>query len=182
MNDSTRRAAGEDTTLTAAASESYRTERFAPSVRLGPGDGGSRTEAPTLSLESETHDMKNATSGGGFLGFWKKRSVNGWIVFYFCIYLVLVIKLVTLRSPDDNLLFGIYSLAVSFYIISRFLLAHFYEPHDAYFDSDFRPTVTFAVPSKNEGENIRETILRIARSDYPKEKFDVIAIDDGSTD
>ncbi|HTK60089.1 MAG TPA: glycosyltransferase [Candidatus Baltobacteraceae bacterium] len=124
----------------------------------------------------------SAAERKGIVGFWKSRRLNGWIVFYLCIYLVLVIKLVTLKSLDDNLLFGIYSLAVSFYIISRFLLAHFYEPHDAHFDPDFRPTVTFAVPSKNEGENIRETILRIARSEYPKEKFDIIAIDDGSTD
>src|SRR6188472_3215698 len=102
--------------------------------------------------------MKNRSSDrGGFLGFWKSRSLNGWIVFYLSIYLVLVIKLVTLKTLDDNLLFGIYSLAVSFYIISRFLLAHFYEPHEAHFDHDFRPTVTFAVPSKNEGKNIRET-------------------------
>jgi|SRR5688572_9415573 len=118
----------------------------------------------------------------GLFGFWKRRNINGWLLFYFCIYLVLIIKFVTLKDLNDNVLFGIYSLAVSFYIISRFMLAHFYEPDDAHFDPEYRPTVTFAVPSKNEGENIQETILRIAQSDYPREKFDIVAINDGSTD
>ena len=117
-----------------------------------------------------------------FFAFWKSRSFNGWIAFYFCIYVVLVIKFTTLKSLDNNILFGVYSLAVSLYIISRFLLAHFYEPHEAAFDPDYAPTVTFAVPAKNEGQNIRETIMRIARSEYPKDRFDVIAINDGSTD
>ena len=46
----------------------------------------------------------------------------------------------------------------------------------------YEPTISFAVPSKNEGENIRETILKIADTNYPKHKFDVIAINDGSDD
>lgn len=46
----------------------------------------------------------------------------------------------------------------------------------------FRPSFSFGVPSKNEGENIRETILRIAKTDYPKELFDIIAVNDGSDD
>src|SRR6185436_2840688 len=38
------------------------------------------------------------------------------------------------------------------------------------------------VPAKNEGENIRETIRRFGEVEYPREKIEVIAIDDGSTD
>lgn len=113
---------------------------------------------------------------------WNERRVNGWIAFYFCIYLVLVIKLITVKSLDNDLLFAIYSLAVSFFIISRFILGYLYEPNGAAFDPAFQPTVSFAVPSKNEERNIRETIIRIAQSEYPRDKFNIIAISDGSTD
>lgn len=112
----------------------------------------------------------------------KERNISAWVLFFFCIYLVLVIKLITLKSLDNDIIFGIYSVAVSFYIISRFLLAHFYEPHEAHFDPNFYPTVSFGVPCKNEEENIRETILRIAQSNYPADKFDIVVVNDGSTD
>lgn len=47
---------------------------------------------------------------------------------------------------------------------------------------NYEPTLSFGVPSKDEGENIRETILRIAHTDYPKDKFDIVAVNDGSSD
>lgn len=152
-------------------------QRASMTTSVTPHRAARRADAPRRRPSAAREEKSR-----GFFGRWKARNVNGWLIFYLCIYLVLVIKLVTLKSLDDNLLFGIYSLAVSFYIISRFLLAHFYEPHEAHFDPDYRPTVTFAVPSMNEGKNIRETILRIAASDYPRDLFDVVAINDGSTD
>lgn len=98
------------------------------------------------------------------------------------IYVIGVIKMITIREIDNNIFFASYSILVSVYILSRFLLAYFYEPEQPHFDSQYEPTISFAVPSKNEGENIRETVLRIAQTDYPKHKFDIIAINDGSTD
>lgn len=44
------------------------------------------------------------------------------------------------------------------------------------------PTVTIAVPAYNEGENISKTIKSLLRLDYPKNKIDIMVIDDGSTD
>src|SRR3989344_2656107 len=117
-----------------------------------------------------------------FFTYLKEHKINSWIIFFLLVYIVLIIKLVTIQEIDNNILFGAYSLLVSFYILSRFGLAYFYEPDDAQFDINYQPTISFAVPSKNEGENIRETIVRIAQTDYPKEKFDIIAINDGSTD
>jgi hyaluronan synthase len=112
----------------------------------------------------------------------KKRNINIYVLFFLFIYIVFIIKFVTFKQLDNNIFFGVYSLLVSFYILSRFALSYFYVPDDLNFDSNYEPTISFAVPSKNEGENIRETIIRIAQTDYPHQKIDIIAINDGSTD
>ncbi len=134
--------------------------------------------------EATIHDGPNAPGGffGRLLRWWEAKSVNARIVFFFCIYLVLITKMITWRHLSDDWLFGIYSLAVSVYIISRFLFSYFYEPHEEHFDPTYMPTVTFGVPAKNEGTNIRETIMRIVQSDYPADRFNVVAVNDGSTD
>lgn len=110
------------------------------------------------------------------------RQINLWVIFYLVIYVILVIKLVTIQQLGNGIFFATYSVAVSFYILSRFGLAYFYKPSVLDSDIAYEPTISFAVPSKNEGENIRETILKIASTNYPKNKFDIIAINDGSDD
>src|SRR3989338_9304392 len=114
--------------------------------------------------------------------YYNSRQINIWVIFYLVVYLILIIKLVTIQQIDNGILFATYSIAVSFYILSRFGLAYFYEPSIPVSDLIYEPTISFAVPSKNEGENIRETILKIANMNYPKHKFDIIAINDGSND
>ena len=113
-----------------------------------------------------------------------QSNINAWVLFIMAIYLVLLIKFITIKYIDNNVFFGIYSITVSVYILSRFIISSFYHSGVgvAQLSDDELPTVSFAVPSKNEGENIKKTILQIAKSDYPKNKFDVIAINDGSTD
>ena len=114
--------------------------------------------------------------------YYKDRQINTLVIFFLCIYIIFVIKLITIQYIDNSILFGIYSIAVSFYILSRFAIAYFYEPESNQFDKNYEPTISFAVPSKNEEGNIKETILRIAKTDYPKDKFDIIAVNDGSSD
>ncbi|MEK7208767.1 MAG: glycosyltransferase [Patescibacteria group bacterium] len=114
--------------------------------------------------------------------FKNARRINLWVIFYLVVYIILVIKLVTIQQIGNGILFATYSIAVSFYILSRFSLAYFYKPSVPESDLTYEPTISFAVPSKNEGENIRETILKIANTNYPKNKFDIIAINDGSDD
>lgn len=116
------------------------------------------------------------------INYFREHKINLWIIFFLLVYLVVIIKVTTLKELDNNIFFGAYSILVSFYILSRFALAYFYEYEPEYFDKNYEPTVSFAIPSKNEGKNIRETILRISRTNYPKRKFDIIAINDGSTD
>ena len=120
--------------------------------------------------------LRNAKS------LYARKNINIWIIFYIFIYLVFVIKLISLEKLDNNILFGMYGLAVSFYILSRFGLARMYKPVPKTVKNGSDLTISFAVPAKDEEDNIRETILRIAYSDYPRDKFDIIVINDGSKD
>jgi len=114
--------------------------------------------------------------------FYRVRSINSWIVFYLLVYVVLLIKFISLENMSAGFWFKTYSISISLYILSRFLLSYFYECDHPRYKKDYRPTISFGVPAKNEEWNIKETILRIARSNYPKEKFNIIAVNDGSTD
>lgn len=80
-----------------------------------------------------------------------RRKINALILFFVFIYIILVIKLITIEELGNGVFFAIYSIAVSFYILSRFLLAYVYHPKEEVFSADFLPTVSFGVPSKNEG-------------------------------
>lgn len=44
------------------------------------------------------------------------------------------------------------------------------------------PSCTVIVPAYNEGELVYHTLMSLAKSDYPEEKLQLIAIDDGSKD
>ncbi|MUU77891.1 glycosyltransferase [Winogradskyella endarachnes] len=44
------------------------------------------------------------------------------------------------------------------------------------------PTVTVIVPAYNEGKQVWHTLMSLDNSDYPKDKIQIISIDDGSKD
>jgi len=44
------------------------------------------------------------------------------------------------------------------------------------------PRISIVVPAYNEEKNIQKTLKSLQRLDYPKEKLDLIFVDDGSTD
>lgn len=113
---------------------------------------------------------------------WKSftQDAGVWFLFFFAIYLVLLLKVITFHSLDNDAFFGIYSLLISVYVLSRFLLSYLKKP--IRYDPLFQPSVTFVVPAKNEEDNIAETIRRFAEVDYPSHKIEVVLINDGSTD
>ncbi|BDU27430.1 MULTISPECIES: glycosyltransferase family 2 protein [unclassified Flavobacterium] len=47
---------------------------------------------------------------------------------------------------------------------------------------DLLPTCTIIVPAYNEGKLVWDTLMSLAESDYPAEKLQLLAIDDGSKD
>lgn len=49
-------------------------------------------------------------------------------------------------------------------------------------DETFEPTVTVIVPMFNEGQGIVDTLESLVASDYPRDKLEIICVDDGSTD
>lgn len=108
--------------------------------------------------------------------------VGGHFLFLFVLYLIVLVKFFGgYFYGQHNTFFVIYSIIIGVYILSRFFLAYFYSPK-GYADLSYEPTVTFVVPAKNEEDNIIQTIRCFALAEYPKEKMEVIAINDGSTD
>jgi len=112
------------------------------------------------------------------------KKIRDWGVlfsFFGVIYVIILVKTVTLETVRDDIIFGLYSILVTVYILSRFLLSYFHKPVPIN-KGFYEPTVTFVVPAKNEAANIAETIRRFSKINYPLHKAEVIAINDGSTD
>jgi hyaluronan synthase len=114
-------------------------------------------------------DTKKAFSDMGFK-----------FLFLLTVYAIMLVKITTGHSIQDQLFFGAYSIAITTYIFSRFIFSYFHRRIP--FDVKYEPSVTFVVPAKNEADNIAETMLRFGEVDYPMNKVEVIAINDGSTD
>lgn len=72
-----------------------------------------------------------------------------------------------------------YSVTVTIYVLSRFLLAAAYRPPK---EAGLEPTVAVIVPAFNEGEAVIRTVHACAALDYPADKIEVVCVNDGSTD
>ncbi len=73
----------------------------------------------------------------------------------------------------------LYSLLVGCYLISRFIFAAFYTDSKPLAEL---PTISVIVPVRNEEEHITRTLRQLMESDYPRDRLQVIAVDDCSTD
>jgi len=67
-----------------------------------------------------------------------------------------------------------------FFAYSIFLYLR-YKPVESVSD-ELLPTVTVIVPAYNEGKLVLDTLISLANSDYPVEKLQLLAVDDGSKD
>jgi hyaluronan synthase len=72
-----------------------------------------------------------------------------------------------------------YSVGVAAFILSRFLIALFYRPPR---DVGLEPSVTIIITAYNEEDAIYRTVACCYAVDYPRDKLEVIAVDDGSKD
>lgn len=70
-------------------------------------------------------------------------------------------------------------VATSFYALS-YISGRKYKPK--LFSDKELPTVTVAIPAYNEENSIEDTIKSILKSDYPKDKLEILVIDNNSTD
>lgn len=72
-----------------------------------------------------------------------------------------------------------YSIGVASFILSRFVIALFYRnPKDV----GLEPTVSIIITAFNEEDAIMRTVACCYEADYPRQKLEVIVVDDGSTD
>jgi len=110
---------------------------------------------------------------------WKKLHWIGALLLVLALGSIILLKYQNLQYFWYRVTWAIYSLGVTTYILSRFLISALYRPPR---DTGFRPSVSVIVAAKNEEKAIAETLQRIFNSDYPGELMEVIAIDDGSTD
>ncbi len=109
-------------------------------------------------------------------------------VILFCIILL---KSKTASEFWSDPLLLIYTIFVTSFEISRLIGAIIYKNSIAHLikigkafhkDRHFEPSISFVIPCKNEGPAIGMTIEKCFQADYPKNKVEVIVINDGSTD
>lgn len=103
----------------------------------------------------------------------------------FSILLLIFIKSKTaVEFHNDPILF-IYSIFVTIFVFSRLFSSLFYRYSLSKVNNEggyYEPLVSFVIPCKNEEKTIVDTIEKCFEADYPKEKLEVIIINDGSTD
>jgi hyaluronan synthase len=79
----------------------------------------------------------------------------------------------------SNVFFGVYSVCVASYILSRFLFSLFYRSKP---DAGIEPPIAIVMPSFNEEDAIGDSLRSLLALEYPREKLELIAVNDGSTD
>lgn len=92
--------------------------------------------------------------------------------------------------PGENdaeyilLMVGLITGAVPvFYLLFQAALVCFYRPvRKEMTDDSTLPGCTVIVPAYNEGSVVAETLRTLLKSDYPAEKLEIIAVNDGSID
>ncbi len=104
-----------------------------------------------------------------------------------CAAIYLVVLLVAVMSYKaafidvmfNNVFFGIYSVCVASYIVSRFIFSLFYRSKP---DAGLEPHIAIVMPGFNEEEAIATSLQSLLALSYPEEKLELIAVNDGSTD
>lgn len=105
--------------------------------------------------------------------------------------LLLVIKSRTIEEFLTHPILLTYTIFVTAFQLSRLLSAMLYKYSYSKITSGlpaqviqdrYEPKVSFVIPCKNEEGAIRKTITKCFEAHYPKDKLEVIVINDGSTD
>jgi hyaluronan synthase len=111
--------------------------------------------------------------------------VNRVLKAFAVLYLVWLIAAVVAYKAEfvqvmfSNVFFGVYSMCVTTYILSRFLFSLFYRSKP---DAGIEPHVAIVMPGFNEQEAIAASLTSLLELRYPREKLELVAVNDGSTD
>ena len=117
--------------------------------------------------------------------------ISSFIFIAFGLYLLSIFyaDLETFNNNRKESLLGLSFLiiAASLFIYKTFFFIYTtynyfnYKPIASVNDQNL-PTCTVIIPAYNEGKQVYDTLISISKSDYPKNKLQLIAIDDGSLD
>lgn len=77
--------------------------------------------------------------------------------------------------------FAVFSFLALAELVWRIILVVKYRPVEGGADEQL-PACTIVVPAYNEGRQVFDTLQSLAASNYPREKIQLIAVDDGSSD
>lgn len=118
-------------------------------------------------------------AGSGMHALDRVLQIAAWLYLSVLVAAIVGYKTAFVGELAVDPLFTAYGLAVTAYILSRFLVALFYRPTP---DVGYEPTVAVVMPTYNEREAISRSVTAILTLDYPSEKLEVVVVDDGSTD
>jgi hyaluronan synthase len=92
---------------------------------------------------------------------------------------IVVYKALFIRLLVGDPFFAVYGISVAVYILSRFILSLFYRSGK---DQGIEPHVAIVMPGFNEEEAIAQSLRSLLQLDYPADKLELVAVNDGSTD
>lgn len=95
------------------------------------------------------------------------------------LWLIWFSRHLTFTTLASDPIFATYSITVVAYVIGRFAVSLAYRPRP---DKGYRPTASIIVPAFNEEDGIVGTIASCFGSHYPESRYEVIVVNDGSTD
>ena len=124
-------------------------------------------------------NWKNISSWGLFLAVFGGLS-------YFALYRASVRQIVDSAAVGSTGVLFYLGLTVSvltvLFMLFQAILVCFYRPVSSWESDEEIPGVTVIVPAYNEGCAVAETLRSLLKSDFPKEKLEIIAVNDGSKD
>jgi hyaluronan synthase len=114
-----------------------------------------------------------------------RRVLESCLKAFSCVYLlaiiaaIIVYKALFIKLVVGDPFFAVYGLCVAAYILSRFLFSLFYR---AGADHGIEPRVAIVMPGFNEEGAIARSLRSLLELDYPADKLEIVAVNDGSSD
>lgn len=126
---------------------------------------------------------------------WKDFLYKSGIIAAGAVFMFLIILLKSKTTADfyAEPIFFSYAIFVTTFVLSRIISAMLYESSmsslteeglstSGSYPNDYEPKVAFVIPCFNEEKDIADSIINCYQINYPREKIEVIAVNDGSTD
>lgn len=109
------------------------------------------------------------------------------LVGFIALMLLVFVRAETIPTLESHPFVFIYGVLIFMFLAGRIITSFFYRSSlkavlNVKDINDYEPSITFVIPCKNEEDAIAETIETCFMAEYPAEKVQVIAINDGSTD